>query len=132
MNCTLNLGGSSDLALHTRHGAAFTMTPLACGSHYFSREQTGEAQEIGYVPTAEYGGPITLGQAIAVSGAAASPNSGYHTSPVVAFLLTLFNVRLGWWFANPRARRPARPRRGSRCAISSPSCSAAPTTSRRS
>jgi hypothetical protein len=27
---------------------------------------------------------------------------GYHTSPVVAFLLTLFNVRLGWWFPNPK------------------------------
>ena len=26
---------------------------------------------------------------------------GYHTSPVTAFLLTLFNVRLGWWFPNP-------------------------------
>ena len=101
VNCTMNLGGSSDLALHTRHGTAFTMTPLACGSHYFSREQTGEVREIGYVPTAAYGGAITLGQAIAVSGAAASPNSGYHTSPVVAFLLTLFNVRLGWWFPNP-------------------------------
>ena len=27
---------------------------------------------------------------------------GYHTSPVVAFLLTVFNVRLGWWFPNPK------------------------------
>jgi hypothetical protein len=44
----------------------------------------------------------TLGQAISVSGAAASPNMGYHTSPVVAFLLTVFNVRLGWWFPNPK------------------------------
>ena len=26
---------------------------------------------------------------------------GYHTSSVIAFLLTLFNVRLGWWFPNP-------------------------------
>jgi hypothetical protein len=28
---------------------------------------------------------------------------GYHTSPVTAFLLTVFNVRLGWWFPNPVA-----------------------------
>ena len=27
---------------------------------------------------------------------------GYHTSPVVAFLLTVFNLRLGWWFPNPK------------------------------
>lgn len=101
VNCTLNLGGSSDLALHTRHGAAFTMTPLACGSHYRSHLGAGVGEQIGYVSTAIYGGGVTLGQAIAVSGAAASPNSGFHTSPVVAFLLTLFNVRLGWWFPHP-------------------------------
>ncbi|MGE0815020.1 MAG: hypothetical protein AB7O28_04240 [Vicinamibacterales bacterium] len=101
VNCTLNLGGSSDLALHTRHGASFTLSPLHCGSAYLSRTVGGETREIGFVPTGAYGGSPTLGQAVAVSGAAASPNSGYHTSPVVAFLLTLFNVRLGWWFPNP-------------------------------
>ena len=26
---------------------------------------------------------------------------GYHSSPALAFLLTLFNVRLGWWLGNP-------------------------------
>ncbi len=26
---------------------------------------------------------------------------GYHTSPVMAFLMTYFNARLGWWFPNP-------------------------------
>ncbi|HEY6508840.1 MAG TPA: hypothetical protein VIY56_12560, partial [Vicinamibacterales bacterium] len=104
VNCALNLGGSSDLALHTRHSAAFTLTPLTCGSGYLSRTQSGNTDELGYVSTREYGGPLgapTLGQAISVSGAAASPNMGYHTSPVVAFLLTVFNVRLGWWFPNP-------------------------------
>jgi hypothetical protein len=104
VNCALNLGGSSDLALHTRRSAAFTMNALFCGSAYKSRSQSGESEELGYVPTPRYGGRSaspTLGQAISVSGAAASPNMGYHTSPVVAFLLTVFNVRLGWWFPNP-------------------------------
>jgi hypothetical protein len=27
---------------------------------------------------------------------------GFHTSPPLAFLMTLFNVRLGWWLANSR------------------------------
>ena len=36
-----------------------------------------------------------------ISGAAASPNQGYHSSPVVAVLMTLFNVRLGAWLGNP-------------------------------
>ena len=104
MNCALNLGGSSDLALHTRHSASFTLSPLHCGSSYKSRTQSGDTDELGYVPTAQYGGKVgapTLGQAVSVSGAAASPNMGYHTSPVVAFLLTVFNIRLGWWFPNP-------------------------------
>ena len=103
VNCALNLGGSSDLALHTRHGAAFTLSPLDSGSAYKSRELDGTEAEVGYIATSAYAGPEgpTLGQAIAVSGAAASPNMGYHTSPVTAFLLTLFNVRLGWWFPNP-------------------------------
>ncbi len=118
VNCALNLGGSSDLALHTRHSAIFTLTPLHCGSRYKSLDSEGNREELGYIPTCQYGGkPVqetpaqesapkkngqpTLGQAISVSGAAASPNMGYHTSPVVAFLMTLFNARLGWWFPNP-------------------------------
>ena len=101
-------------------------------------DQHGERrEELGYIATARLrrhrdGGP-TLGQAISVSGAAASPNMGYHTSPVVAFLLTVFNVRLGWWFPNPGKAAD-----GSLVAALQPavtcarSCSAAPTTSRRS
>jgi hypothetical protein len=47
-------------------------------------------------------GGVQLGAATTISGAAASPNMGYHSSPQTAFLLTLFNVRLGWWTGNPR------------------------------
>jgi hypothetical protein len=99
VNCALNLGGSSDLALHTRHCASFTLTPYATGSTY------PPSSPMGYRRTASYAGlqgHPTLGQAVSVSGAAASPNMGYHTSPVVAFLLTVFNARLGWWFPSPR------------------------------
>ena len=38
---------------------------------------------------------------MAISGAAASPNMGYHSSPSITFLMALFNVRLGWWLGNP-------------------------------
>jgi len=106
VNCALNLGGSKDLALHTRHSAIFTLTPLRCGSSY---RHSADTPELGYWGTKEFCGPTavpTLGQAIAVSGAAASPNMGYHTSPVVAFVMTIFNVRLGWWFPNPQCRKP--------------------------
>jgi hypothetical protein len=109
VNCALNLGGSSDLSVHTRHSAIFTLTPLYCGSWYVPKKSSGEPEyenpkEIGYISTKVYCGSRhrpTLGQAIAISGAAASPNMGYHTSAPVAFLMTLFNARLGAWFPNP-------------------------------
>ncbi|MDD1622030.1 MAG: hypothetical protein LUQ11_11165, partial [Methylococcaceae bacterium] len=113
VNCALNLGGSTDLTLHTRHSNSFTLTPLACGSHYEIKKPNGSAEKpIGYVDTRVFGGEThqpTLGQAISVSGAAASPNMGYHTSAPVAFLMTLFNARLGWWFPNPSESDCQRP-----------------------
>nr|SPS05806.1 putative Patatin [Candidatus Nitrotoga fabula] len=105
VNCAMNLGGSSDLALHTRQCAPFTITPYAVGSGYWwPKTDSGKSGRLGYQSLTEYGGregKPTLGQAISVSGAAASPNMGHHTSPLVAFMLTVFNVRLGWWFPNP-------------------------------
>jgi hypothetical protein len=58
-----------------------------------------------YARTSEYAGDprlLTMGLAMATSGAAASPNMGYHSSPTLTFLMTVFNVRLGWWLRNPR------------------------------
>ena len=105
VNCAMNLGGSSDLALHTRQCAPFTITPYTVGSGYWwPKTDSGKDGRLGYQSIAEYGGregQPSLGQAMSVSGAAASPNMGYHTSPLVAFMLTVFNVRLGWWFPNP-------------------------------
>jgi hypothetical protein len=40
---------------------------------------------------------------MAISGAAVSPNQGYNSSPLIGFLLMLFNVRLGWWLGSPKA-----------------------------
>ena len=96
LGCTLNLGGSSDLSLNTRHSASFTLTPLRCGS---ARARVGYAPT--YTPDGSFAGGVPLGQAVAISGAAVSSNMGYNTSPLVSFLLTMFNVRLGWWFPNP-------------------------------
>jgi hypothetical protein len=44
---------------------------------------------------------ITLATAMTISGAAVSPSMGYNSSPATAFLMTLFNVRLGAWLPNP-------------------------------
>jgi hypothetical protein len=99
VNCSLNLGGSADLTVHTRQSASFALTPLYAGA---------DRPKVGFAPIAKKDGfadSVTLGQAVSVSGAAASPNMGYNTSPLVAVLLTMFNVRLAWWFPNPGKKK---------------------------
>src|SRR5438876_1704164 len=44
---------------------------------------------------------FSLPTAVTISGAAASPNMGFQPSTTLALLMTLFNVRLGWWVGNP-------------------------------
>lgn len=61
----------------------------------------GQACALAYRRSDVAGGGVKLGTAMAISGAAVNPNMGYHTSTPVSFLLTVFNVRLGWWFGNP-------------------------------
>ncbi|HXE30719.1 MAG TPA: patatin-like phospholipase family protein, partial [Terriglobales bacterium] len=94
LNLTLNVVAGERLAWQQRKAEPFTVTALHCGS-----------PALGYRGSEQYGGEggITLGTAIATSGAAASPNMGYHSSPLVGFIMTLFNVRLGAWFGNPGA-----------------------------
>jgi hypothetical protein len=99
LNTTLNLAYGEKLAWQQRKGASFIFTPRYCG---FCRVDADDAND-SYRPTAQYAkrGGLAIGTPLAVSGAAVSPNWGYHTSPTVAFLLTVFNVRLGWWLGNP-------------------------------
>jgi hypothetical protein len=92
VNLTLNLVAGDRLDWQQRKAQPFTVTPLACGN-----------SDLGYRPSSHYGGRrgITLGTAAAISGAAASPNMGYNSSPSVTFLMTLLNARLGCWLGNP-------------------------------
>ncbi|MBI5616913.1 MAG: patatin-like phospholipase family protein [Gammaproteobacteria bacterium] len=100
VSAALNLTSGNHLAWQERSAASYTFTPLYCG-YSFGR---GAELRGGYYPTPEYrGGGLHLATAVATSGAAASPNMGYHTSPAVAFLLTMFNIRLGWWMPNSNA-----------------------------
>ncbi len=95
VNIALNVVASANLAWQERKAETFVMTPLACGNPF-----------VGFVPTRFYGAlqdGVALGTAMAISGAAVSPNQGYHSSPIVGLLLLLFNVRLGWWLGNPRS-----------------------------
>jgi hypothetical protein len=110
INATLNSTAGKDTARAARKGMPFTMTPLHCGSanlktwagaYVETRHYAGGEKETG-VGDRQNG--ITLGTAMAISGAAVSPNMGYNSSPFTAFLMTLFNVRLGAWLPNPAVR----------------------------
>ena len=106
VNIALNVVSTKRLAWQERKAEPFTISPLHSGSACGGRERGSDGVWVSrgaYRPSAQYGSRngISLGTALAISGAAASPNMGYHSSAALAFLLTLFNVRLGWWLGNP-------------------------------
>jgi hypothetical protein len=100
VNTAINLVAGTDLAWQERQADSFTLTALHGGSPSVGyRGMAGTEDD-----PRGYGGRfgVSLGTAITISGAAANPNMGYHSSPVVTLLLTLFNARLGSWLGNPR------------------------------
>ena len=116
VNTALNLVSGEELAWQTRKAASFVFTPRFCGFEMPLMPGQGvhgglrDAQRGVYRPTREYASgssagdddaTVRLGMAVALSGAAASPNMGTHSSPPLNFLMTMFNVRLGRWCPNP-------------------------------
>lgn len=120
VNAALNLVTGQNLAWQERKAESFVFTPLRCGFDTWLERLDLEAEAKGMAgrDIEKYGfrpaacclhpnrfykpGGYRLGAAISISGAAASPNMGYHSSPSLAFLMTFFNVRLGYWTGNPR------------------------------
>jgi len=109
INTALNATAVSVLDRQDRKAESFIFSPLYCGYDFSPTRSAAYtkhmAYEYGNRETHKYstpGGP-SLGTAIATSGAAVNPSMGYHSSPATAFLLTMFNVRLGWWIGNPRS-----------------------------
>jgi len=122
VNATLNVVKGKELALQSRKARSFTFTPLYSGFDYTEDEcashvpegsppqgttDNPERHQAGsyrltknYSRNSRYSGG-RLGTAMAISGAAASPNMGHYTTGAVSFLLTIFSVRLGWWLGNP-------------------------------
>lgn len=101
---TLNIVRGVELAWQDRKAASFTFTPLHAG-FWLPTEgadpHPGQRTHGSYRPASTYLGGVTMANAMAISGAALSPLMGYHTNPGVAFLLTVFDLRLGRWCGNP-------------------------------
>jgi hypothetical protein len=106
-SATLNLTFGEDLATQERKAACFAFTPLFCGYDVgWTEGQKPGVQFNGYVPTRTFaypksGGPAVT-TAVSASGAALNPNDGFQTNTAMAFVLSFFNARLGWWLPNPR------------------------------
>jgi predicted acylesterase/phospholipase RssA len=110
INTTLNINAGKNVASQQRKAASFFFSPLYCGFEFPEPENSNPTA--GFMHTEAYmrdtrglGATASrgamLGSAMAVSGAALNPNGAFHVSRPVAFLLTLFNVRLGRWCPNP-------------------------------
>ncbi len=95
INTAMNLVAGTELAWQERKAESFVFTPLYCGSRITGYQKIGPESD----------DQLTLGRAVGISGAAASPNMGYHTSPPLTALMAAFNVRLGWWLQNPQSTK---------------------------
>ncbi len=93
INVALNLQATKDPSLRGRYTDFFI----------FSKRFTG-CQRTGFLETREMedlDGNLDLGTAMAISGAAAAPNAGVTTLKPLVFIMTLLNLRLGYWLPNP-------------------------------
>jgi hypothetical protein len=106
VNTALNLTKGRELAWQERKAESFVFTPQFTGYELdeYRTSSSLRLRTAAYRVTRRFGYPEgpSLGTVAAISGAAANPNMGTHSSPATAFLLTLFNARLGWWVGNPR------------------------------
>jgi hypothetical protein len=86
-----------------RGGDSFIISPLFCGS-----DATGWCCSKAYLKKNDPG--MTLATAMAISGAAANPNTGvagagFARNRIVATLMSLLNLRLGYWAPHPDLRK---------------------------
>ena len=88
----INTSGDTDLQRLGRRSDGFVLAHLYSGSRV-----------TGYWRTTTSGAfkALSLSEAMAISGAAQSPNMGRSTTTSMAILMALFNVRIGSWIRNP-------------------------------
>ena len=93
VNVTLNLNGSKDPNVRGRNAGFFS----------FSKHHSGSVRSQYYETTTleQMNAHVNLGTALAISGAATAPNMGLFTIKPLVFVMTLLNIRLGYWIPNP-------------------------------
>lgn len=101
INAALNLPSSKSEVLRDRKTDFFLLSKFWTGS-----------QAVGYARTPKWlagGAELDLATAMAISGAAASPHMGLATKPTLSALMTLLNLRLGFWLPMPGSVSPGIP-----------------------
>lgn len=99
VNTNVVLVSSKDPVYKSRGGDNFILSPLYCGSN-----ATGWRRTENYM-----GGRLTLATAVAISGAAANPNTGVGgvgltRNLFVSLVMSLLNLRLGYWADHPNPK----------------------------
>jgi len=95
VNTTLNTRRFPENFRKGRHGEPFTLSPAFFGSRITGYGSTANLEK--EQPE------VRLSTAVATSGAAVSSNMGTMTSPFLRLILSVLNIRLGYWLVNPRA-----------------------------
>lgn len=95
INTTLNVQQSHKANMRGRNGSNVIMSKAYVGGQLTGYRATRDMEALHP--------PLTLGTAMAISGAAAAPNMGRNTVRGLTFALTLLNIRLGYWLPNPDA-----------------------------
>ncbi len=90
--CINLLGGSDPRFKGARTSDYFLLSPLFCGSKLTGYRSSTDRSFRG----------MTLATAVACSGAAVNPEMGWRSSKALALLMSLLNLRLGYWARNPR------------------------------
>lgn len=89
---------SKNLVLNNRCGENFIFSPLYCGS-----ASTRYLPNDG--PTEKFiGGKMRLSTAAAISGAAVNANNAATKSRPLTMIMSLFNIRTGYWIENPNSK----------------------------
>jgi hypothetical protein len=102
VNTNIVLVDSPTSKYRGRGGDSFSLSPLFCGS-----DATGWRKTCKYMKNGTRG--MTLSTAMAISAAAVNPNAGVGGQGVtrnklVSTLMSLLNIRTGYWALNPAKR----------------------------
>jgi hypothetical protein len=93
VNTTLNTTEFPEKFKKGRHAEPFYLSSLYSGSRITGYCRTSRLENVQK--------DVRLSTAVATSGAAVTSHMGVHTNPALRFILSVLNIRLGYWIINP-------------------------------